>query len=90
MTDIPQHIVERVARAIVSCWLDTEEDIEDDWVNHADEAKAAIEALGGETILGNINIYSYGHVYPDRAEDTPIKAFTDRYLLIPLGEEGEQ
>jgi len=90
MTDIPEHIVERVARAIVSCWLDSEAEIDAEWTEYEEEARAAIEALGGETVRGLINGYSYGTVYPDRVENTPIKSFTDRYLLIPLGEEGGQ
>jgi len=47
MTDIPEHIVERVARAIVSCWLDSEAEIDAEWTEYEEEARAAIEALVG-------------------------------------------
>jgi len=81
MTDIPEHIVQAVRHAIPEAAMTA---------THEEAAAIILKALGGETVLGNINRYSYGHVYPDRAEDTPIKSFTERYILIPLGEEGEQ
>jgi len=85
MTDIPDHIVERVAIAIDKASFYGIDRDEADIL-----ARATIEALGGEEVRARVNQYSYGTVYPDRAEDTPIKSFTDRYLLIPLVEEGEQ
>jgi len=88
MTDIPEHIVERVARAIADSL--SAEGFTAYPSDFERQARAALDALGGETVRARVNEYSYGTVYPDRVEDTPIKSFTDRYLLIPLGEEGEQ
>jgi hypothetical protein len=85
MTDIQEHIVERVARAIADS-LNAEgfTAYPSDFEN---QARAAIEALGGERVSAR---YQGGTLLAAvKPEDAPFDNGIPA-LLIPLGEEGEQ
>jgi len=88
MTDIPEHIVERVAKAIAGSlnakgFTAYPSDFEK-------QARAAIEALGGKIVFVNINEHGHGAVCPGRLKPQGEPAWAIRpYLLIPLNEESD-
>jgi len=54
MTDIPEHIVERVARAICACH-EPHDCVENEWPDYRQSAVEAIEALGGERVCISVD-----------------------------------